>query len=103
MLVRNILMLFAALTAVACATPSSGRIYSRQEARVAWDVKYGEVVDVDEAVIEGRRTPLGRIGGGLVGYQVGRTVGDGSGRAVAAAAGAVAGAVAGRHRGRGRR
>lgn len=93
--VRNILMLAAALVAAGCATPSSGRIYSRQEARVAWDVKYGEVVDVDHAVIEGRHSALGRIGGGIIGYQAGRTVGGGSGRAVAGAVGAVAGAVAG--------
>ena len=92
--VRNFLML-AAVLAAACAPPSSGRIYSRHEARVAWDVKYGEVVDVDDAVIEGRRSALGRIGGGYIGYQAGRTVGGGSGRAVAGAVGAVAGAVAG--------
>lgn len=92
---RNILMIATALAVAACATPSSGRIYSRHDARVAWDVKYGEVLDVDEAVIEGRRSPLGRVGGGLVGYQAGRTVGGGSGRALAGAVGAVAGAVAG--------
>lgn len=93
--VRNFLMLVAALAVAACATPSSGRIYSRHEARQAWDVKYGEVVDVDDAVIEGRRSPLGRVGGGFIGYQAGRTVGGGSGRAIAGAVGAVAGAVAG--------
>ena len=93
--VRIILMLAAALVAAACATPSSGRIYSREEARVAWDVKYGEVVSVDDAVIEGSRSALGRIGGGYVGYEAGRTVGGGSGRRIAGAAGAVAGAIAG--------
>jgi len=88
-------VLSVALVASACASPSSGRIYSRQEARYAWDVHDGEIVAVDDAVIEGRRTALGRIGGGLIGYQAGRTVGGGSGRAVAGAVGAVAGAVAG--------
>ncbi len=88
-------VLAAWLALAGCASPSSGRIYSRHEARLAWDVRYGEVVAVEDAVIEGRRTPLGRIGGGLIGYQVGRTVGGGSGRAVAGAVGAVAGAVAG--------
>jgi outer membrane lipoprotein SlyB len=88
-------LLLAALVTIGCATPSSGRIYSRQEARHAWDVHYGRVVAVDDAIIEGSRTALGRIGGGFVGYEVGRTVGGGSGRAVAGAVGAVAGAVAG--------
>jgi outer membrane lipoprotein SlyB len=93
--VRIILMLAAALAVAACATPSSGRIYAKEDARVAWDVKYGEVLAVDDAVIEGRRSALGRIGGGFIGYEAGRTVGGGSGRRLAGAAGAVAGAVAG--------
>jgi outer membrane lipoprotein SlyB len=89
------LLLLAGLVTIGCATPSSGRIYARQEARQAWDVHYGRVVAVDDAIIEGRRTALGRIGGGFVGYEVGRTVGGGSGRDVAGAVGAVAGAVTG--------
>jgi outer membrane lipoprotein SlyB len=85
----------AVLAAAGCASPSSGRLYSRQEARVAWDVQYGRVVAVDDAVIEGNRTALGRVGGGLIGYEAGRAVGSGSGQDIAGAVGAVAGAVAG--------
>ena len=88
-------VLLAALSLQGCATPASGQAYSRQEAKVAWDVYYGRVLAIDEAVIEGERTALGRIGGGLVGYEAGRTVGGGSGRRIAGAVGAVAGAVAG--------
>lgn len=62
---------------------------------MAWDVHYGEVVAVDDAVIEGQRTAFGRVGGGLIGYQVGRSIGSGSGQDIAGAVGAVAGAVAG--------
>ncbi len=95
--VAVILFLVAAgLATAGCAPPASGRMYSRHEARTAWDVRYGKVIAVDEAVIEGQRTALGRIGGGLIGYQAGRTVGGGSGSRVAGAVGAVAGAVAGR-------
>jgi len=83
------------LATVGCAPPASGRYYSRQEARVAWDVRYGKVMAVDEVVIEGQRTAVGRVGGGLIGYEAGRAVGDGSGRDIAGAVGAVAGAVAG--------
>lgn len=90
-----VFLVAAVLATAGCAPPASGRVYSRHEARVAWDVRYGKVTAIDEAVIEGRRTPLGRIGGGLIGYEVGRTVGDGSGRRIAGAVGAVAGAVAG--------
>ncbi len=88
--------LFAAVLLLqACASPSSGKIYSPREARVAWDVRQGRVIAIDDAVIEGRSTALGRIGGGYIGYEAGRTVGGGSGRKVAGAVGAVAGAVAG--------
>ncbi|MEX1109599.1 MAG: hypothetical protein WEC00_11845 [Dongiaceae bacterium] len=89
------LLVVAGLATAGCASPASGRVYSRHEARMAWNVRYGSVAAVDEAVIEGRRTALGRIGGGLIGYEAGRTVGGGSGRRIAGAVGAVAGAVAG--------
>jgi len=92
---RILVTLLAALAVAGCASPSSGRMYARHEARVAWDVRYGEVVAIDDAVIEGRHSALGRVGGGLIGYQVGRSVGDGSGSRIAGAVGAVAGAVAG--------
>ena len=90
------LLLVAAATAVGgCSLPSRGDVYSRDETRMAWDVRYGEVTDVDEVTIEGRRSRLGRVGGGIVGYEAGRTVGHGAGSRVAGAVGAVAGAVAG--------
>ena len=85
------LLMTAAVVSAGCATPASSRVYSRHEARMAWDVRYGEVMAVDEAVIEGRRTALGRIGGGWIGYEAGRAAGS----HVAGAVGAVAGAVAG--------
>lgn len=78
-----------------CTLPSRGDVYSRDETRTAWEVRYGEVVDVDAVTIEGRRSGLGRVGGGFVGHEVGRTVGSGAGSRVAGAVGAVAGAVAG--------
>lgn len=85
------ILMTAAAVSAGCATPASGRVYSRDEARMAWDVRFGEVMAVDEAIIEGRRTPLGRIGGGWIGYEAGRAVGS----HVSGAVGAVAGAVAG--------
>lgn len=85
------ILMTAAVVSAGCATPASGRVYSRNEARMAWDVRYGEVKAVDEAIIEGRRTALGRIGGGWIGYEAGRAAGS----HVSGAVGAVAGAVAG--------
>jgi outer membrane lipoprotein SlyB len=84
-------LMAAAVASAGCAPPASGRVYSRNEARMAWDVHDGEVMAVDEAVIEGRRSALGRVGGGFIGYEVGRATGS----HVSGAVGAVAGAVAG--------
>jgi outer membrane lipoprotein SlyB len=79
----------------ACTTPSSGKVYSRSDARTAWSVTEGRVADVKPVQIEGERSVLGTAGGGYVGYELGRVVGDGRGRDLAGAVGAVAGAVAG--------
>lgn len=79
----------------ACATPSSGQIYSRNEARTAWTVVQGRVSDVKPVQIEGNKSVLGTAGGGYVGYELGRTLGSGQGRDLAGAVGAVAGAATG--------
>ena len=91
---RPLLALAAALALGACAT-TSGPVYPRHQAHSAWKVDEGRVVDVDPATIEGRRTAIGRVGGGLIGYEAARTVGEGAGSRIAGAVGAVAGAVAG--------
>jgi outer membrane lipoprotein SlyB len=89
-------VLVVALAVSGCSLPSRGDVYSRQEARQAWDVHYGEVADVDAVTIEGQRTQLGRVGGGYVGYEVGRSIGGyGTSGRIGGAVGAVAGAVAG--------
>jgi outer membrane lipoprotein SlyB len=79
----------------ACATPSSGTIYSREEARTSWTVVEGRVSDIKPVQIEGNRSVLGTAGGGYVGYELGRTLGSGRGRDLAGAVGAVAGAATG--------
>jgi len=79
----------------ACATPSSGQIYSRNEARTAWTVVQGRVSDVKPVQIEGNKSVLGTAGGGYVGYELGRTLGSGHGSDLAGAVGAVAGAATG--------
>jgi len=78
----------------ACATPSSGQVFSRNEARTAWTVVEGRVSDIKPVQIEGNKSVLGTAGGGYVGYELGRTMGSGQGRDLAGAVGAVAGAAA---------
>ncbi len=78
----------------ACAPPP-GPVYSRNEAHSAWNIRDGRVVDVRPATIEGRRSAIGRVGGGAIGYEVAHTVGHGAGSDIAGAVGGVAGAIAG--------
>lgn len=94
---RSLVLLIAAAVflAAGCAPPASGRVYSRDDARTAWSVFRGSVTRVDQVVIEGQRTDLGHIGGGMIGYELGHGVGHGAGSDIAGAVGAVAGAVAG--------
>lgn len=80
----------------ACASSSRGHVYSRWDAQRPWTVREGTVVQVNEAVIDGRETAVGTFGGGLVGHAVGSGVGHGHGSSIAGAVGAVAGAVVGR-------
>ena len=93
--IRAALALATVALICACTTPSSGRIYSREEARTAWTVVEGRVSDVRQVQIEGNRSVLGTAGGGYVGYELGRTLGSGRGRDLAGAVGAVAGAATG--------
>lgn len=92
---RPLVLLAVLPILAACTTPSSGRIYSREDARTAWTVVEGRVTEVKPVQIEGNRSVLGTAGGGYVGHELGRTLGSGSGRDLAGAVGAVAGAAAG--------
>jgi len=78
-----------------CAPSKSGRVYSRDQARVQHSVYYGTVLEVDEVLIEGTKTPLGTIAGGAAGAALGSTIGGGSGRTVATVLGGIVGGIAG--------
>lgn len=88
-------LLCALLGATGCADKLTGDVYSREEARKPYEVRYGTVQSVRPVVIEGDRNMLGQGGGAVIGGMAGNTVGAGGGRGVATAVGAVAGAVAG--------
>lgn len=83
------------LVCVGCATHGAGNVYSRSDSGKPWVVQEATVVKINEAVIEGRDSAIGTVGGGLIGHSLGRAVGGGSGSRIAGAVGAVAGAVAG--------
>jgi outer membrane lipoprotein SlyB len=83
------------LMAAGCASSRSGKVYSRDEARKPHTVKMGTVESVGEVEIEGTKSTLGVVAGGILGGVVGSSIGHGSGTAIAIAVGAIAGGAAG--------
>jgi len=95
---QSLILLGAVLLIAGCARHSaSSQVYPRYEARTAYDVEYGEVVDVRQVEIEGYSSFIGVWGGAIVGDAVGGAVNTSSRstRRVARAVGGVAGAVIG--------
>ena len=92
---RPVSFLIAGLVAVlvaGCTFPSSRRTVPGGQANVMQRVDTGTVVSVREVTIEGRRSQLGMVGGGLVGGALG-SGGKGVSGAVVQAGSAVAGAA----------
>lgn len=95
---KSLILLGAVLLISGCARhTASSQVYPRYEARTAYDVEYGEVVDVRQVEIEGYSSFIGVWGGAIVGDAVGGAVNTSSRstRRVARAVGGVAGAVIG--------
>ena len=83
------------LAVAGCATSRSGNVYSRDQSRVVHEVYDATVLYVRPVQIEGTKSGLGTVAGGVLGAVVGHTIGGGSGKAVATVAGGIVGAVAG--------
>jgi outer membrane lipoprotein SlyB len=79
-----------------CAPSSSGKVYTRDQARQEMQVLHGTVLEVNTVTIEGTDSALGTVAGGALGAGVGQTMGSGTGRTLVTIAGAVAGAFAGK-------
>ena len=84
-----------ALALAGCASSMSGDVYSRDQARKVQRVDEGEIILVREVMIEGTRSGLGVIAGGVVGGVMGSMVGGGKGKTLATVGGALAGGGAG--------
>ena len=92
---NGVLIILIGFIAVGCASSMSGSTYSRDQAQKVQTVHEGEVIMVREVLIEGTKSGVGGLAGGVMGYALGSTIGGGSGKRVARAAGAVGGAAAG--------
>jgi outer membrane lipoprotein SlyB len=90
-----VLVGLAALLCWHCAPSLSGDVYSRDQARQVQTVQDGEVILVRSVQIEGTRSGLGTVAGGILGYALGSTIGSGTGQTVARAVGTVGGGLAG--------
>ncbi|WP_322628423.1 glycine zipper 2TM domain-containing protein [Halothiobacillus sp.] len=78
-----------------CAGSMSSDTYNRNATMQMQDVHYGTVESVRGVRIAGTRSPVGVIGGAIVGGLLGNTVGGGRGKDLATVGGAIAGGVAG--------
>ena len=83
-------------TLAGCAPRSmSGDVYSRERAQRVQTIEYGEVLEARPILIEGTKSGLGALGGGVLGGALGSGVGRGAGSTIAVVGGAIIGWVAG--------
>ena len=90
-----VLLTLIGIFAYGCASSRSGRVYTRDQARVTHTVKTGTIEKVQLVRIEGTKTPVGVVAGGATGAVLGSTIGGGSGKTIATVVGAIVGGVAG--------
>ena len=90
-----ILVACAATVLAGCASRESANVYGRHETGREQTVRMATVEAVRQVEIQGSRSQVGPIAGGVVGGIAGSTVGHGRGSAVGAVLGGVAGGVAG--------
>ena len=92
---RFIIFLGASALVAGCASSNSGEVYSRDQARRTQTVQMGTVQYVKNIRIEGTKSGVGAVGGGVAGGVLGSTIGGGKGSVLAAVGGAALGAVGG--------
>ena len=83
------------LLAAGCASSRSANTVSRDEAMKAMKTSYGVVEAVRDARIEGTKTPIGAVAGGVMGGVAASAVGEGKGKEIATVGGVLAGAAVG--------
>lgn len=94
-LFRFPVLLTVAAVLSGCASRQSGDVYSRNQVMQTQTVQMGTVQSVRNVQIEGTKSGIGAVGGGIAGGVLGSTVGKGKGSTLAALGGAALGAVGG--------
>jgi len=90
-----VVALLAAAVLTGCASSKAGDVYSRDQARTEQSVRMGTIEAVREVRIEGTKSGIGAVAGGVTGGIAASSIGHGTGSAVAAAVGAIAGGLIG--------
>lgn len=83
------------LSLIGCATSKEGDVYSRDQSQRVQTVEMGKIIDIRKVRIEGTKSGVGTVGGGVIGGIAGSTIGGGRGSAIASVVGAIAGGIAG--------
>jgi outer membrane lipoprotein SlyB len=78
-----------------CASSRSAQVYSRDQAMQEMRVNYGTVQSVRAVQLEGTKSGIGAVGGGVTGGVLGSMVGGGRGQVLGAVVGALGGAAVG--------
>jgi len=92
----SILMVSTSILLAGCIPPSrSSEVYGREQTMKASMVDMGVVTALRPVRIEGTKSPVGGMGGAVIGAIGGSTIGGGRGSAVASVLGAIAGGLAG--------
>ena len=92
----SILILSTSVLLTGCIPSSrSSEVYGREQTMKASMVEMGVVTALRPVRIEGTNSPVGGMGGAVIGAIGGSTIGGGRGSAVAAVLGAIAGGLAG--------
>ncbi len=89
------LMSLILLSLIGCATSKQGSVYSRNQSQKIQTVEMGKIIDIRKVKIEGTKSGVGTVGGGVIGGIAGSSVGGGRGSAIATVLGAIAGGIAG--------
>ncbi|MFA6172865.1 MAG: glycine zipper 2TM domain-containing protein [Kiritimatiellales bacterium] len=92
---RFVTFLAVSALVTGCASSNSGEVYSRDQARRTQTVQMGTVQAVRNVQIEGTKSAVGPVAGGVAGGVLGSTIGGGKGQVLAALGGAAIGAVGG--------
>lgn len=78
-----------------CAPSRSANVYTRGQARQVETIKTGVVQQIDNVTLQDEATPVGSIGGAVVGGIAASSIGKGTGSAIASTLGAILGGVIG--------